>query len=675
MATIAITAEGFSNAEMLEAAKAFRRIVYARVKGVRKVEFFGDEEQRVFIEFDNVRLARMGLDPSAIQSAISQQNIVKPGGRIEADGITFTIEPTGDFGSINDLKDIAISLPGRTNSIRLTDIGTVKLAYQEPPAKPAFFNGQPAIVVSVSMIDKFNAFAFGKTLDVVVKSFEARLPVGFAMTKVTWQVDQIEDAVFGVFGNLWQTILIVLLVVIFFLGIRTGLIVGAMVPIVMIISTLIMRLTGIELERMSLASLIIALGLLVDNGIVIAEEFQGRLLRGQERIAAALETGKNLAFPLLAASLTTVLAFMPLMLAEGPAGEYTRSISLVIAIALLVSWVVALTALILFCVWFLKSGNASDGETYNTWYYRYYRQVLQLCLRWRYASALVAFSTLFLGVWLFQFTAKTFFPRSERTQLQVLVELPEGHNTYATRKITRQLENWLLDNKQNPEVAKVVTYIADGGPRFYLALSPVDGTSNTAYMLVDVKQPSDVTPLQDRVRRYALAQVPEAEIYAKAMSMGPGEAGLVEYRIYGNDEKTLKRASDQLQLALRRIDGTIDVSDNWKNPTLTLQVVVDQDAARRTGITSQDIANALNSQLAGNVVTDYRVGDLTIPVVFRTFESQRTQLDRLRSLNIAVSAAPARSHSHRSQRSARLLASPKSGGATSNARSQYPPRT
>ena len=188
------------------------------------------------------------------------------------------------------------------------------------------------------------------------------------------------------------------------------------------------------------------------------------------------------------------------------------------------------------------------------------------------------------------------------------MELPQGHNTLATRAVTERLEDWLLDKEKNPEVDNVVTYVADGGPRFYLALSPVDGTSNTAYMLVNVKDFKDVPVLKDRVRRFALDSVPEAEVFPKPMSMGPNESGLVEYRIAGPDEKILKRASDQLQLALRRVPGTLNVTDDWKNPTVTLQAVIDQDAAQRVGITSQDIANALSNQLSGVEVTDYRVG-------------------------------------------------------------------
>ncbi|MFT5510742.1 MAG: multidrug efflux pump subunit AcrB [Hyphomicrobiaceae bacterium] len=637
MATIAMTADGFSIAEIVEAAKVFRRLVYAHVKGVRKVEFFGDEDQRIFVEFDNVTLSRMGLSPDSIRSAISQQNVVLPGGRIEADGKSFTVEPSGDFGNLDDLKRISIAVPGGSSSIYLSDIAKISFGYEQPPRKPAFFNGQPAVVVSVSMVDQYNAFAFGKQLEGVMKSFETSLPVGFTLSPITWQSDEIADAVVGVFNNLWQTVLIVLIVVIAFLGFRTGLIVGAMVPLVMVISTIVMRMTGIELERMSLASLIIALGLLVDNGIVVAQDMQSRLLRGEDRIQAAKATGRSLALPLLAASLTTILAFMPLMLAPGGAGEYTRSISLVITIALLVSWIVALTALILFCVWFLKVGEpVDDSVAYGGWMYQRYRAGVAFCLRWRYGTIAVAFSTLFVGIWMFQFVSKTFFPQSERTQLQVIVELPQGHNTYATRQVTRQIETWLQNTKVNPEVSKVATYIAGGGPRFYLALSPVDGTPNTAYMLVDVKQSKDVRTLQARLQKYAADRVPEAEIYAKPMSMGPSEAGLVEFRIIGSDEKIIKRASEQLQLALRRIEGTVDITDDWKNPTITLRAMIDQNAAQRTGTTSQDIANALNSQLSGSEVTTYRVGDISIPVIFRTVESQRTKLDRLRSLNVAV---------------------------------------
>lgn len=637
MATIAMTAEGFANAEMHLAAKAFRRVIYAEVEGVRKVEFFGRLEQRVFVEFDTVRLGRMGLSPSQITAAISQQNVVLPGGRVEADGRTFVIEPTGDFGGLEQVRDTALSIPGSDAPIYLADIADIHFGYEDPPGKPMFWNGEPALVISVSMIDNFDAFAFGERLRAVTDAFEQRLPVGFELDYVTWQPDEIQGAVFGVFNNLWQTVLIVLVVVIAFLGFRTGLIVGALVPLVMLTTTLVMRPLGVELERMSLASLIIALGLLIDNGIVVAEEIRSRISRGQDRVEAALEAGRLLTGPLLAASLTTILAFMPLMLAPGGAGEYTRSISLVIAIALLISWVAALSILALLCMRFVTPdlGGTAD-KAYSSPFYRRYRGALGWALDHRFLTLGIAAATLPLGMVLFGFVSKTFFPKSERAQLQIEVDLPQGANAYATMDVTDRLQNWLNNEEINPEVASVATYISDGGPRFYLSLEPPDGFPNTAYMLATLKDAAAVSVLEARVRRFNLDYLPEAELYPKPMSLGPNESGLVEYRIAGPDSAVLKAAAEQLQLALRRIEGTRDVTDDWKNPNVTLRAAIDQEAARRAGVSSEDIATALNSQLSGLHVTDFRLRDETFPVIFRAEAEDRTTLDRLRTLSVGL---------------------------------------
>ncbi len=641
MATIAITGEGFENAEVREAAKELRRTIYAQVPGVRRIDLYGVEEQRVFVEFDNVRLAQLGIDAAQITNSIQQQNVILPGGRVEANGNTLTIEPTGDFSAVDELSELSIRIEGdEPSTIYLRDIATISLGYEEPPGSPAYYNGRSTVVVGVSMIDQTDSFAFGERLTAVVNAFEQYLPWGFELNFITFQPNEISDAVFGVLNNLWQTILVVLAVVVAFLGFRTGLIVGAMVPLVMLISTLVMRQTGIELERMSLASLIIALGLLVDNGIVVAEEMQGRLQRGEDRVKAAAETGRALALPLLAASLTTVLAFMPLMLAPGGAGEYTRSISLVIAIALAISWVVALTALVLFCIWFMKAGDAQDeAAAYDRSYYDTYRGLLRQMLRLRWVVVGVAIGSLYLGGWLMQFAGKTFFPNSERTQLQVLVELPVGANSYATTDVVETLTRYLLDEGPNPEVRDVVSYIASGGPRFYLSLEPIDGFPNLAYMLVNVAQPDDVVAVKDRLYAWAQAAVPEARVTPKSMSMGPGEAGLLEYRISGPDASVLSAASERLQAVLREAPSAQSIKNDWENPSIAIQVIVDQNAARRAGVTSEDIATALDSQLAGVEVTNYRVGDVEIPVVLRAMGDQRTNIDRLRTLNIAVAGS------------------------------------
>ncbi|MEM6664399.1 MAG: efflux RND transporter permease subunit, partial [Pseudomonadota bacterium] len=601
MATIALTGEGWENWEKREAAKELRRLIYANVPDVRKVELFGVEEQRVFIEFDNVRVSQLGIDPNLVISSIQSQNIILPGGRIEADGTTMTIEPTGDFNAVEDLDSISVRIEGDPpTTIYLRDIADIRLGYQEPPGKPAFFNGQPAVVVSVSMIDQADANRFGEVLKAVVEQYEQALPWGFELNYITFQPVEIQGAVFGVLNNLWQTILVVLAVVVAFLGFRTGLIVGAMVPLVMLISTLVMRYAGIELERMSLASLIIALGLLVDNGIVVAEEMQGRIRRGQDRVDAALQTGQAMMAPLAAASITTILAFMPLMLAPGAAGEYTRSISLVIAIALAISWVVALAMLPLFCLWFLSAGDPVDEDVvYDRWYYNGYRRFLDMAIRLRWVTIAAAIGSLFLGGWMMQFVGNTFFPNSERTQLQVIVDLPVGTNSEVTKEIVQRLDRYLLDKEQNPEVVTTAGYVASGGPRFYLTLEPITGFPNVAFMLVNVATAPDVDVLRQRLNSWALAHVPEARITPKPMSLGPGEAGLVEFRVLGPDPLVLMNAAEQIKSALRTAPRARAVKDDWENPVVALQVIVDQYAARRAGVSSEDIADALNSQLSG----------------------------------------------------------------------------
>ncbi len=641
MATIALTGEGWENWEMREAAKELRRHIYATVPDVRKVEFFGVEEQRIYVEFDNVRISQLGLDPARIISSVQTQNIVLPGGKIEADGTTMTIEPTGDFGGVDDIASIAVRIEGDPpTTVYLRDVATIRVGYEEPPGKRAFYNGKPAVIISVSMVDLADAGRFSQVLDKVVQEFGKNLPWGFELDYVTFQMHEIETAVFGVLNNLWQTILVVLAVVVAFLGLRTGLIVGAMVPLVMLISTLVMRQMGIELERMSLASLIIALGLLIDNGIVVAEELQGRIQRGEDRWQAARKTGEALMAPLAAASVTTILAFMPLMLAAGAAGEYTRSISLVIAIALIMSWIVALTALILFCVWFLRTGDPVDeAAAYDRWYYRRYRSLIRGAVRLRWLTIAAAIGFLVFGGWLFQFAGKTFFPNSERTQLQVVIDLPVGANSVATEAAVVTLNRFLLDRERNPEIVNTAAYVASGGPRFYLALEPIEGFPNAAYMLVNVKDPADVGKVRSRLRTWALANVPEARVTPKPMSMGPGEAGLVEYRVIGPDTGAVTEAAEKIEAALRTAPRARNIKHDWDNPIVAIQVIVDQNAARRAGISSEDIANALNSQLTGVEVTDFRIGDIVIPVVMCAQGEQRRNIDRLRTLNIAVAGS------------------------------------
>ena len=641
MATVALTAEGFSLAEMRTSARSFRDSIYA-IGGVRKVELFGVEEERIFIEFNLTRLSQMKLSPNVIVDTLSKQNIILPGGEIEAAPLSMTIEPSGNFKSVEDISNLTIEIPESPGQVAyLRDIATIKRAYIDPPKAPALYNGKPAIVISVAMVDKYDTFKFGEEIKSFVKNYETTLPIGYQLNFLNYQPADIQTAIFGVLNNLWQTILIVLVVVMLFLGWRSGLIVGGiMVPLTMLTTLLVMRYLDIELERMSLATLIISLGLLVDNGIVIVEEITRRLSLGEDRRQAVIATGNGLALPLLSSSLTTIFAFMPLMLSDSTAGEYTRSISLVIAITLLVSWMISMTIVPMLGYWLIKrpadtsaqddgepSGNESELQ-------RQYSLMINYILDNRLKFLGLIGGLFVLSQLVFSYVPKVFFPNSERTEIQLLVDHRVGTTSRASLETTKKVTAWLNNKTLNPEIINTVAYVASGGPRFYLALNPPDPDPHRAYILVKVHHPDQVAPAIAKYTAEVINRFPQARIGVKPLSMGAGEAGLVQYRVSGPDPKILKSIADRILTALHAIPAARNIRDDWENQTTKLIVDVDQARARRLGITSEDIARTLNALLSGTAATQYREDDLSIPVIIRAEETVRTNLDRLRTLQI-----------------------------------------
>lgn len=635
MATIAITAEGFSRAEMRQNARFLRDRLYS-VPGTRKIDLYGVEEERIFIEVSNARLSHYGLTADQVVGAISNRNIVSPGGAVQADVTSFVVEPTGNFEDLEDIGESIIPVAGDDGGVLyFRDLAKIVRAYSDPPENPAFFNGEPAIVLSVAMMDKYDASKYAVDLRAKIVELENQLPLGYQLSYITFQPDDIALAISNVMTNLYQTVAVVLAIVMIFLGWRTGLIVGATVPLTMVLSVLVMRWIEIDLERMSLATLIIALGLLVDNGTVIAEEIQRRITLGQDRVKAAIDTGKELAMPLLSSSLTTIVAFMPLLLAESAAGEYTRSISQVIAIALLGSWFIALTVTPVMCVWFVKPGKQVDEKSvHDTKFYNSYKKLLTGVLSYRLLFMGAVIGTLGLALWGMQFVPKVFFPASERPQLQVLIDYEAGSNTYATTEGVLQIGRWLKNEETNPEVLNTIGYVADGGPRFYLSLDPVDPDPHRAFMLVNLKSADDLEKVAERIRIYALDSVPDARVQVKPMALGPGEAGLVNYRIYHDDPITLTKAAERVQIAMQQIPFSINVENDWENLTIKYGIEVDQTRAARVGLTSEDISQALNDSLSGRTVSDFREDDTLIPIVVRSQGNERTSLDHLRTLNI-----------------------------------------
>ncbi|MFO1127814.1 MAG: efflux RND transporter permease subunit [Rhodospirillales bacterium] len=644
VATIALWSDGFSLEDMRRVARETRRQLDT-LEGVEKIELFGVQPERVFLTVTNARLASLGISPQVIVDTLQRQNIILPGGTINADGRNVVVEASGTFTDLSEIEDTLVAIPGTTKTIPLRDVAQVTRGYIDPAERPVFFNGHPAIVISVSILDGVNAVEFGKRLTQRVNEIERGLPIGYVLQFATFQPELVERAVNGAISNLGQTLVIVTIVVVLFLGMRAGLIVGAFIPATILLALIGMSAWQVELQRMSIAATIIALGIMVDNGIVVAEGIRNRYARGDDRKEAAIETANTLALPLLISTLTTILAFMPIALAEGSTGEYTLSLGQVVILVLLGSWFMSMYMTPAMCYWFLKVKPEvpevpvdKPQEEYASGAYRYYHSFLEAMLRHRALCIIVVVILSALIVFAARFVVSEFFPANDRNQFLLYIDLEAGSSIEETAGVVRGVEAWLDDKSVNPEITNTVAYVGSGGPRFFLSLAPIDPDPHVAFLLVETQSNTQVPEMIERTRAFIDANYPQARGKPKAMWFGPTEAGLVELRISGPDESVLAAKAEHLLAALRAVPGTIEVEQDWENKVLKVEIVVDQTRARRAGVTSRDIATSLNAFVSGGAITDYREGDAVIPIVLRGTEDERDQLSTLFNLNVYSAA-------------------------------------
>lgn len=627
VATIALWSEGFAMAEMREVARDIRDRLY-ELEGIRKVELWGVHEERVFLEFSSAKLAQLGVSIQDIIQTLTSQNVVLPGGRYDIAGQDVIIEPSGNFRSVEDIENVLIAVPGTEQPVLLKDLLQIRRGFAEPAEDLAYFNGKRAIVISLSITPGVNAVDFGDRLTAKVRDLESRLPIGYVLEFATFQPDLVQKAVDGALLNVYQTLIIVLIVVMVFLGLRTGLIVGAFVPMTMLMGLIIMRFAGIELERISIASAIIALGMLVDNGIVIAEDIRNRLESGEERRSACLKTAETLAIPLLTSSLTTILAFMPILLLTGQTGEYAYSLPVVVTILLLSSWFLSMYMTPFMCFWFMKvpprvEAGAKSGDAYSGRIYVVYRALLKEILKLRYIVLLATLVVLGGGGYLGSTLVREMFGHSDRNQFLVYVDLPAGYNIEATEEVVQRLTGWLSDESANPEITGTIAYVGTGGPRFVLVLAPFDPDPHRAFVIVNTESGDQVIKVAERVRQYIAGSLPEVEGRVKRMWTTGDEPGFLEIRLIGLDAQYLYEKGQQLTDRLRAMRGTIDVRNNWENKVLRAPVLIDQARARRVGISSQEVAHSLQAHIDGIQATEYREGDRAIPVMLQSVEEER----------------------------------------------------
>lgn len=640
--TVALTGEGFTLSE-LEALADLAQNRLVSPGTVSKVEIHGIQREHIYLEANAARLSHFGLTFADLILALTQQNVVLPGGSIDADGRKIVIEPSGSFTSLEDIRNLQVQTGQDGRFVYLQDLVTVRRDVVSPPERAAYFNGKPAIILAISVTPRTNIKDFEADVRTVLDELQPVFPLGVEIGYVTYQPELVQRSIRSAVGNLIQTVAVVLLVVVLFLGLRTGLIVGAIVPLTILSTLIIMDMFGIDLQRMSIAAIIISLGLLVDNGIVVAEDIKRRTNAGGEAAASALSAVRTLGLPLLTSSLTTILAFTPLILAENATSEYLRSLAQVVAIALLASWFLAISATPALCTWFLKAKKTGGSPNRDApapdggYWHEKYRNALEILLRFRICLVLLMMAVLGIAIAVLGILPRQMMPQSDRNQFMVHIDLPAGTSVEATTDAAKRFSSWLADDRINPEMKSHAAYVGYGGPRFFLMVSPPKPADNTAFVVANTERTEDVQPMIEKIRRYGLQHMPEARLRPKSLFLGATETGLVEYRIIGTDVLQLYRSARRLENRMLDIPGTLAPVNDWSEPVIRTRVDIDQVRARRAGVSSESIAKALNAYFSGASISDYREGDTSIPITLRGDET-RNNLSGLRNLPILSSA-------------------------------------
>ncbi len=639
---LAVSGEDFTYAELKEIADEVREELLL-IEDVAKVAIHGAQEERIFVEYNNARLSEVGLSPAQLRALLESQNIIIPGGAVHTGDERIVLEPSGNFASVEDLRQTVIMLPGRQELLYLEDLASVRRGYVDPPRTMAFSSASPALILAISLREGGNIIRLGARVEELHRRLQASYPIGVDLDILAMQSEVVDRKVNDFVGNLLQAVAIVVLVMLLTLGVRTGLVVAALIPMAMVMSIFIMPLFGIGLNQMSLAALIVALGMLVDNAIVMSESIMVQIREGKERLQAAVDSAKELRTPLLIASLTTAAAFLPFFLAESDAGEYTGLIFTVVTITLLCSWLLSLTMVPLLCFHFLENPPRRGAESYGGRFYVTYRRLILAMLRNRAATLGATVGVFFLAMAAFRFVPNIFFPDSDRPLIAGALEMPTGSRIERTEDVARRIQEFLADSLAPSEaraagVLDWAAFVGQGAPRYVLPYTPPPPSPELGYLMLNTTSREAVDELIPRLEGFVLENFPDLTATFSPPPLGPPVEAPVQIRISGRDVDRLFAIVDAVKSKLASIEGTRNIVDNWGRRTKKILVNVNQPRARRAGVSSRDIAVSLQTVLSGFETTQYREGTEVIPVVLRSVAADREDLGKIESLNVYAQA-------------------------------------
>ena len=648
---ITLTGEGYDYAELKDIADDTRdQFLY--IDDVAKVDILGAQDERIFVEYSNTQLSKLNLSPSQLLQMLKGRNIIIPGGSIKLGNERIELEPSGNFQSVEEVRKTVISLPGSNEILYLSDIAEINRGYVDPPASMVHSSGTKALGIAISMREGGNNIELGRYVKETLDHIKSSYPYGVEFEVINFSPKEVENKVNSFASNLVQAIFVVAAVMLLSLGFRTGLIVAFLIPASMLVAMLMMSVFNIGLDQISLAALIIALGMLVDNGIVMTESIMVAMSAGKKPIDAAIESANELRVPLLTSSLTTAAAFLPIFLAESNIGEFTASLFKVVTITLLSSWILSLTIIPLLCVSFLK---VQQQETsYDSAFYNGYRKFLSVLLRFRISTLIFTVLLFASAIFGLKYVPNIFFPPSDRLYFTVELTLPMGTAIERTEDVTSSFENFIsreltvdssinkssdtensnVEGQRDEGVTSWISYIGSGGTRFVLSHNPEPPGSNYALLVLNTTNSEIIDELIGRLNDYAFDHFPDVLINAKRISSAAAVKNPVEVRLYGNDTDALFHIMEETKAEMKNIDGLQNITDDWGQRIKKLVVKINQQRALRVGVTNEDIAISLQSGLSGLELTQYREDDKVIPVIFRSVEADRHDIRKLQSLTI-----------------------------------------
>ncbi|MCX8784822.1 efflux RND transporter permease subunit VmeI [Vibrio parahaemolyticus] len=636
---LAVTGDGYSYKELLDYVDYLRRELEL-VDGVSKVSVSGQQQEQVFIEVSMKKLSSIGLSPNTVFNLLSTQNIVSDAGAIRIGDEYIRIQPTGEFQSVEELGDLLITESGAQGLIFLKDVAEIKRGYVEVPSNIINFNGSLALNVGVSFAQGVNVVEVGKAFDRRLAELKYQQPVGVEISEIYSQPKEVDKSVSGFVISLAQAVGIVIIVLLFFMGLRSGLLIGLILLLTVLGTFIFMKYLAIDLQRISLGALVIALGMLVDNAIVVVEGILIGTQKGRTRLQAATDIVTQTKWPLLGATVIAVTAFAPIGLSEDSTGEYCGTLFTVLLISLMLSWFTAISLTPFFADIFFKGqkvkqgegeGEGEENDPYNGIIFVAYKKFLEFCMRRAWLTVVVLIVGLGASVYGFTLVKQSFFPSSTTPIFQLDVWLPEGTDIRATNDKLKELESWLAEQEH---VDHITTTAGKGLQRFMLTYAPEKSYAAYGEITTRVDNYEALAPLMARFRDHLKANYPEINYKLKQIELGPGGGAKIEARIIGSDPTVLRTIAAQVMDIMYADPGATNIRHDWRERTQVLEPQFNESQARRYGITKSDVDDFLSMSFSGMTIGLYRDGTTLMPIVARLPEDERIDIRNIEGMKI-----------------------------------------